>query len=105
PWSGTSWRERLQQIVSFNDKESVSGFINTTVHEAFSDLQKEFAKNGIVAKINFHENPKRTEIEIKYDVVNNFIYGVMSDSKIISDYLINEDNLQDIENKCTFFLK
>ena len=105
PWSGTSWRERLQQIVSFNDKESVSGFINTTVHEAFSDLQKEFAKNGIVAKINFHENPKRTEIEIKYDVVNNFIYGVMSDSKIISDYLLNEDNLPDIENNRTFYPK
>lgn len=105
PWSGTSWRERLQQIVSFNDKESVSGFINTTVHEAFSDLQKEFAKNGIVAKINFHENPKRTEIEIKYDVVNNFIYGVMSDSKIISDFLLNEDNLPDIENNRTFYPK
>lgn len=105
PWSGTSWRERLQQIVSFNDKESVSGFINTTVHEAFSDLQKEFAKNGIVAKINFHENPKRTEIEITYDVVNNFIYGVKSDSKIISDYLLNEDNLPDIENNRTFYPK
>lgn len=105
PWSGTSWRERLQQIVSFNDKESVSGFINTTVHEAFSDLQKEFAKNGIAAKINFHEDPKRTEIEIKYDVVNNFIYGVKSDSKIISDYLLNEDNLPDIENNRTFYPK
>lgn len=105
PWSGTSWRERLQQIVSFNDKESVSGFINTTVHEAFSDLQKEFAKNGIVAKINFHENPERAEIEIKYDVVNNFIYGVKSDSKIISDYLLNEDNLPDIENNRTFYPK
>ncbi|QES93945.1 BCCT family transporter [Empedobacter brevis] len=105
PWSGTSWRERLQQIVSFNDKESVSRFINTTVHEAFSDLQKEFAKNGIVAKINFHENPMRTEIEITYDVVNNFIYGVKSDSKIISDYLLNEDNLPDIENNRTFYPK
>lgn len=105
PWSGTSWRERLQQIVSFNDKESVSGFINTTVHEAFSELQKEFAKNGIVAKINFYENPERAEIEIKYDVVNNFIYGVKSDSKIISDYLLNEDNLPDIENNRTFYPK
>ena len=105
PWSGTSWRERLQQIVSFNDKESVSAFIKTTVYESFSDLQKEFAKNGIAAKINFYENPERAEIEIKYDVVNNFIYGVMSDSKIISDYLLNEDNLPDIENNRTFYPK
>ena len=105
PWSGASWRERLQQIVSFNDKESVSAFIKTTVYESFSDLQKEFAKNGIAAKINFYENPERAEFEIKYDVVNNFIYGVMSDSKIISDYLLNEDNLPDIENNRTFYPK
>ncbi|MET3732913.1 BCCT family transporter [Moheibacter stercoris] len=105
PWSGASWRERLQQIVSFNDKESVSAFIKTTVYESFSDLQKEFAKNGIAAKINFYENPERAEIEITYDVVNNFIYGVMSDSKIISDYLLNEDNLPDIENNRTFYPK
>ena len=29
----------------------------------------------------------------------------MSDSKIISDYLLNEDNLPDIENNRTFYPK
>ncbi len=105
PWSGASWRERLKQIVSFNDKKSVNGFIKTTVKEAFSDLQKEFAKNGIEAKINVYENPLRTEIEIKYDIVNNFVYGVKSDSKLVSDYLLNEDNLPDIEDNRTFYPK
>src|SRR5690606_4495246 len=104
-WSGASWRERLKQIVSFNDKKSVNGFIKTTVKEAFSDLQKEFAKNGIEAKINDYENPLRTEIEIKYDLVNNFVYGVKSDSKLVSDYLLNEDNLPDIEDNRTFYPK
>lgn len=105
PWSGASWRERLKQIVSFNDKKSVNGFIKTTVKEAFSDLQKEFAENGIEAKINVYENPLRTEIEIKYDMVNNFVYGVKSDSKLVSDYLLNEDNLPDIEDNRTFYPK
>src|SRR5690606_33073781 len=94
PWSGASWKERLKQIVSVNDDKSVYDFINTTAKEAFEDLQKEFEKNGIEAKINSYEDhPRRIEIEIRYDVVNNFVYGVKSESKVVSDYLLSEDNL------------
>src|SRR5690606_22785283 len=106
PWSGGSLKERLKQIVSVNDDKSVYDFINTTAKEAFEDLQKEFEKNGIEAKINSYEDhPRRIEIEIRYDVVNNFVYGVKSESKVVSDYLLSEDNLPDIENNRTFFPK
>src|SRR5690606_13039034 len=105
PWSGATWRERLRQIVSFNDKESVNGFIKTTVKKAFLELQKEFASNGIEAKVNVYDDPQKVEIEIKYDVVNNFIYGVKSDLKIVSNYMLDEDNMPDIENNRTFYPK
>lgn len=105
PWSGEYWKDRLKQIVSYHDKKSVDAFIHSTVQDAFHDLQEEFSKNGIEAKVNSHEKPARVEIEIKYDVVNNFIYGVKSDSKIISDYLLNEDNLPDAENDHSYFPK
>ncbi|GEM51466.1 transporter [Empedobacter brevis NBRC 14943 = ATCC 43319] len=105
PWSGASWRNRLKQIISFNDKNNVNNFLKTIVKEAFIDLQKEFAENNIQVKINYYENPERIEIEIKYDIVNNFIYGVKNDSKIVSDYLLNEDNLPDIENNRSFYPK
>src|SRR5690606_23751442 len=51
------------------------------------------------------ENPHRIEIAIKYDVVNNFLYGVKGESRIVSDYLLNEENLPDIEGNQTFFPK
>lgn len=57
PWSGASWKERLKQIVSFHDKSSVYEFINTSIHEAFIELESEFAKSNIQAKINSYENP------------------------------------------------
>ncbi|WP_129746997.1 BCCT family transporter [Flavobacterium anhuiense] len=57
PWSGASWKERLKQIVSFHDKSSVDEFINTSIHEAFIELESEFAKSNIQAKINSYENP------------------------------------------------
>jgi len=105
PWSGEFWKERLKRIVSFKDRSSVDNFIETTVKTAFSELQNEFAENGINVKINSHENPKRVEIEIQYDVVNNFIYGVKSQSKVLSDYLLNEDNIPDVDENKTYFPK
>ncbi|MGO3804885.1 MAG: BCCT family transporter [Sphingobacterium sp.] len=105
PWSGEFWKERLKRIVSFKDRPSVEQFIQTTVHDAFSELLKEFAANGINAKINSYENPKKMEIEIEYDRVNNFIYGVQSQSKLVSDYLLAEDNIPDVDENKTYFPK
>lgn len=105
PWSGDLWQDRLKQIVSFHDKEAVVTFIDSTVADAFGELKEEFLKNNIEAKVNASVTPHSQEIEIKYDVVNNFIYGVKSESRIISDYLLNEDNLPDIEGNLSYYPK
>ncbi|NVK64626.1 MAG: BCCT family transporter [Flavobacteriales bacterium] len=105
PWSGESWKERLSQIVSYNDKKATNEYISTTVKEALFELQQEFVKNGIDAKINSYRNPQKVELEIQYDVVNNFIYGVKNESKIVSDYLLNEQSLKEMDDNRTFFPK
>lgn len=105
PWSGDSWKKRLEKILSYNDKKTTNHYINTIVKEAFSELQQEFVKNGIGAKINSYTNPQKIEIEISYDIVNNFVYGVKNESKIVSDYLLNEENLQNMDDNRMFFPK
>ena len=103
PWSGEFWKERLKNIVSFKDNSSVDHFIQVKTKEAFTDLQQEFAANGIEAKINHYESPVRTEIEIHQGVVNNFIYGVENRVKTVSEYMINEENLPDLDDKKTHY--
>lgn len=103
PWSGEFWKERLKKIISFKDEKSVDNFIETTVKPAFTELQQEFAANGIEAKINSFEDPKRIEIEIQYDLVNNFIYGVENESKEIADHLVKEENFPDIAENLTYY--
>jgi len=105
PWSGEHWKERLRQMASFNDQASTEKYIETTVKQAFEELVNEFAVNGIEAKINSNESPQKIEIEIRYDVINNFIYGVKSESKILSDYLLNEENLPGSEENIIYFPK
>lgn len=102
-WSGDTWKERLKQIVSFDDKQTVHEFIDTTVKKAFEDLEAEFAKNNIDAKINRYDHPYKLEIEIKHDLINNFIYGVKTESKIVADYLLAKDNLPDVDSNKTFY--
>lgn len=105
PWSGEHWKERLKQIVSFKDAASADQYIETTAKDAFEDLLTEFKANGIDAKINEDENPKQLEIEIRYDLINNFIYGVRNESKMVSEFLLNEENLPDAEENRVYFPK
>lgn len=103
PWSGEHWKERLKQIVSFNDERSTQDYISTTVKSAFEELMEEFSLNGIDARINSQSVPKQIEIEIRYDMINNFIYGVRSESKKISEHILSEDNLPDPQEQLVFY--
>ncbi|WP_293936224.1 BCCT family transporter [Sphingobacterium sp. UBA5996] len=105
PWSGEFWKDRLQQIVSFKSRESVEEFMKNTVMLAFEDLQAEFKHNRIEANIREFEQPKRIQIEIRHDVINNFIYGVKSQVKVVSDYVVEEENLPDFDDNKTYFPK
>lgn len=99
PWSGIYWKERLKQIISYDDEKAIDHYIETTVKESFSELLEELSRNNIKAKINSFENPRRTEIEIPHDLVNNFIYGVKNHSRPVAEYLVNEENLGGFEGE------
>lgn len=105
PWSGEFWQERLKKIVSFKDSKTVDAYLKTTVKEAFEELCQEFEKNGIEARINTAEQPVKIEIEIKHDVINNFIYGVKNQPKTVSEFMIQEENLPDLDHSKTFYPK
>jgi choline/glycine/proline betaine transport protein len=105
PWSGEFWKERLKQIVSFKDSSSIDEFIHGRVKDAFIELKKEFDANGIALTINASHNPSRIEIEIKHDVINNFIYGVKSQAKIVSEHLIDDNNFPEVQGNKTYYPK
>lgn len=105
PWSGKLWKQRLKQIVATKNATSVQGFIRTVVQEAFLDLQVEFAKSGVTAHIHFDEALCKFELEIKHDLINNFVYGVVPASKRVATYMIDETNLPEVIEKGTYFPK
>ena len=105
PWSGRLWKDRLKQIVATKNRQSIDNFLQTVVKDSFTELQAEFAENGIMAKINTQSNPAKIELVIEYDKINNFVYGVETTSKKISGFLVSENNFPEVQGKGAFYPK
>lgn len=102
-WNNNNWKEHLEKILTFSEKKDVHKFINTTVKKAFEELKAELANNNVEAAINFFSTPKHAiELEIKYDQLRSFKYGVMAQELTISDTLIKEKNTPDIDSETSF---
>ncbi len=105
PWSGRLWKERLEQILTFNEKKAVENYIKYTVSSAFKELQKEFAKNDVTAEVITSTNPQCAELRICYKNVENFIYGVETDYEEIPNYMNEEDNFPNPKKNKNYIAK
>ena len=103
PWSGKFWKDRLKQIVAVDSQSDIDKYIDDIAKPAIMELQNEFNQNNVEAKINEGNDPKFIEIEIQYDLLNNFIYGVRNESKEVPEYFQTEENLSNIEEGKAFF--
>ena len=103
PWTGTSWKKRLKQIVSYKDKATVAYFMDTVVKAALFELQEEFLRNNITATVTVLQNPNSVELQIKHDRVNNFLYGITIQSRLVSEYLLTDENLPDSDEDHIYY--
>ncbi|MCR5248583.1 MAG: BCCT family transporter [Paludibacteraceae bacterium] len=97
-WDGRHWQDRLQQILKFSQKQDIQRFFSDKIRPAFENLKIELAKNDINAHIVEGRYGKFSiELNIPYDQILNFCYGVVAEKRTVSDYLIEEDNIPDVE--------
>lgn len=94
-WSGGLWKDRLKQMVGFTSDTTVDQFIRTTAHDAFEELKKEFEEHDIKVKIRTSQNPEQIEFVIAYDQINDFLYGIKTESTRVPDYVTHEKNIPD----------
>lgn len=97
-WGGKDWKERLEKIVNPTNKQDVRRFFIQVARPAFLELVDEFESYGLTAKINFtnEQNPK-LEFEVIKENLRNFIYGIESTPRELSDLVIGDDNLPNLE--------
>ncbi len=92
-WDSSRWGDYLDRIVQFTRKSDVREFLDSSVRPAFEQLQKAFREKGIEAEIREGKSgPVSIELLIRYDMLQNFKYGVMAEKVNVSQYVIDEDN-------------
>lgn len=102
-WDGSHWTERLKQILTFSQKTDIQRFFSEKVHPAFRELSEELSKHGIIAEIRLGKRGQLSmELLIVHEQIWSFCYGVTTEKRIISDYLIDEDNTPDAASNQQF---
>lgn len=102
-WNDYHWKLRLNKILSYSKRKDIKAFLNETVRDAFEEITIELKKNDIEATIIEEKSPIHyIELEIQYEKLKNFKYGVKAQVLNVSQTLIKEDNAPDLDHGTVF---
>ena len=104
-WTGDKWKERLEQMMNQTQEKDILRFLKHTVLPAMRELRQELiSKYELSVQINtlFDQDEPAVELVIQKDLMRDFMYGVKSISREVSEQLINDDNLPHIQHSMTY---
>ena len=104
-WTGDKWKERLEQMMNQTQEKDILRFLKHTVLPAMRELRQELiGKYELSVQINtlFDQDEPAVELIIQKDLMRDFMYGVKSIGREVSEQLINDDNLPHIQHSMTY---
>ena len=104
-WTGDKWKERLEQMMNQTQEKDILRFLKHTVLPAMRELRQELiSKYDLSVQINtlFDQDEPAVELVIQKDLMRDFMYGVKSIGREVSEQLINDDNLPHIQHSMTY---
>lgn len=84
----SSWKERLDSLLSHPKKAQVLDFIHKNVREALGELEKEMNQQGLKAEIQ--EGEDYVQIAVKKGDFEDFKYGIKARVFTVPDYVPDE---------------
>ena len=104
-WTGDKWKERLEQMMNQTQEKDILRFLKHTVLPAMRELRQELiSKYDLRVQINtlFDQDEPAVELVIQKELMRDFMYGVKSIGREVSEQLINDDNLPHIQHSMTY---
>ena len=104
-WTGDKWKECLEQMMNQTQEKDILRFLKHTVLPAMRELRQELiGKYDLSVQINtlFDQDEPAVELVIQKDLMRDFMYGVKSIGREVSEQLINDDNLPHIQHSMTY---
>lgn len=84
--SSTAWRERLQNIVNYPNKQAVDKFLDTTVKASFESVAKELNAKQLETEILRKDDA--IELLVKHGDEHDFFYGVHRSKHTQPEYAV-----------------
>lgn len=103
-WTGEFWKERLGQMLNQSQESDIVTFLKHTALPAMKELRQELVDtHNLTAEVSssFGEEPS-VEIRIRKDSMRDFLYGIKSVARNVSEQLIQDDNLPHIQHALTY---
>lgn len=82
------WKERLGIILNHPKESNVLNFINTTAHEALSELKTEMANQGL--NVDLTKGDDYIELAVKKGEFDDFKYGIKARRFTVPDFVPDE---------------
>lgn len=104
-WTGNKWREHLEQMMNQTQERDILRFLKHKALPAMRELRQELIdKYGFVVHINtlFEQEEPAVEFIIQKESLRDFMYGIKSVGREVSEQLINDENLPHIQHSTTY---
>lgn len=87
-----SWRERLESMTKYPNKENVIAFIHSKVQAACNEVSQELNKSGSDAKVTCSNN--QAELSVSLGAEQHFVYQVKAKPISLPDYVEDEESTE-----------
>ncbi|OOF57299.1 BCCT family transporter [Rodentibacter myodis] len=104
-WTGERWKERLEQMMNQTQEKDILRFLKRTALPAMRELRQELiGKYNLSVQVNtfFEQDEPAVELVIQKDSMRDFMYGIKSVGREVSEQLINDENLPHIQHRTTY---
>ena len=104
-WTGEKWKDRLEQMMNQTQEKDILRFLKHTALPAMRELRQELIGKynlSVSVKTLFDQDEPAVELVIQKDAIRDFMYGIKSVSREVSEQLINDENLPHIQHSTTY---
>ena len=104
-WTGDKWKAHLEQMMNQTQERDILRFLKHTALPAMRELRQELiGKYGFTVQVQtLFDNPEpAVEFIIQKESLRDFMYGIKSVGREVSEQLINDENLPHIQHSTTY---
>ncbi|SUB33854.1 putative transporter [[Pasteurella] mairii] len=104
-WNGDQWKARLEQMLNQTQEQDIQQFLRKVALPAMRELSHELTEvHNLNIEIisHIHDQDPSLEFIIKKESLRDFMYGIKSVKREISEQLIEDDHLPHIQHDTTY---